>query len=95
MDASTLEALFRKLKSLEAVPLGQLGGRICAVIDLETRFPVETWFEAHPYTHESNFLPRLLKLIPASTLLIIDRGFWNFRFFEQIIMANSHAYYQT
>lgn len=85
VDASTLEALFRKLKSLEDVPLGKLGGRICAVVDLETRFPVETWFESHPYTHESNFVARLLELIPAQTLVILDRGFWNFGFFEQLI----------
>ncbi|NEP27480.1 MAG: IS4 family transposase, partial [Moorea sp. SIO3I6] len=78
MDASTLEALFRKLKSLETVPLGQLGGRICTVVE-ETGFPVETWFKSNPYTHESNFVPNLLELIPAKTLLILDRGFWNFR----------------
>lgn len=89
VDASTLEALFRKLKSLETVPLGQLGGRICAVVDLETRFPIETWFESHPYTHESNFVPNLLELIPAQTLLILDRGFWNFRFYEKLIEQKS------
>lgn len=89
MDASTLEALFRKLKSLEQEPIGQLGGRICAVVDLQTRFPVETWFEAHPYTHESNFVSNLLELIAPQTLLIIDRGFWNFRFFEQLIKGKS------
>jgi hypothetical protein len=30
-DGSTLEALFRKLKSLEQVPKGQLAGKICTV----------------------------------------------------------------
>jgi len=89
VDASTLEALFRKLKSLETVPLGQLGGRICAVVDLETRLSVETWFKSNPYTHESNFVPNLLELIPAKTLLILDRGFWNFRFFEELIKGKS------
>ncbi|NEQ88191.1 MAG: hypothetical protein F6K26_52100 [Moorea sp. SIO2I5] len=81
MDASTLEALFRKLKSLEAVPNGQLGGRICAVIDLETRFPVETWFEAHPYTHESNFLPRLARTNSSFYLADYRPGFLEFSLF--------------
>ncbi len=36
-DGSTLEALFRKLKSLEEVPRGQLAGKICTVIDIVTR----------------------------------------------------------
>ena len=88
-DASTLEALFRKLKSLENATLGQLGGRICAVIDLKTRYPVQTWFAEHSYTHESNFVPQLLELISPRTLLLLDRGFWNFRFFENLIQSQS------
>jgi hypothetical protein len=42
-DGSTLEALFKKLKSLEDVPKGQLAGKIGVVIDLITRLPVEIW----------------------------------------------------
>ena len=89
VDASTLEALFRKLKSLEDSNLGKLGGRICAVVDLMTRYPVQTWFNEHPYTHESNFLPQLLELMPQKTLLLLDRGFWNFSLFEQLMQGRS------
>lgn len=89
VDASTLEALFRKLKSLETAPVGQLGGRICAMINLETRYPVQTWFEERPYAHESNFVPQLLAFVPANTLLLLDRGFWNFCLFEQLIGSQS------
>jgi hypothetical protein len=42
-----LEALFRKLKSLETSTLGKLGGRICSVVDLKTSYPVQTWFNEH------------------------------------------------
>ena len=89
VDASTLEALFRKLKSLETSTLGQLGGRICAVVDLKTRYPVQTWFNEQPYAHESNFVPNLLELVTPKTLLLLDRGFWNYRLFEQLILAGS------
>lgn len=89
IDASTLEALFRKLKSLESSNLGQLGGRICAVVDLETRYPVQTWFDERPYAHESNYLPNLLSLVMPKTLLLLDRGFWNYRLFEQLMLAQS------
>lgn len=44
VDSSTLEALFCKLKSLEDIPRGQLGGKMATVIDLMTRLPVEVWF---------------------------------------------------
>lgn len=46
-DGSTLEALFRKLKSLEDAPKGQLAGKICTVIDIVTRLPVEVWFHTN------------------------------------------------
>jgi len=87
VDASTLEALFRKLKSLESSDLGKLGGRICAVVDLKTRYPVQTWFNEKPYAHESNFAPDLLKLVTPKTLLLLDRGFWNYGLFEQLILT--------
>lgn len=89
VDASTLEALFRKLKSLESETLGKLGGRICAVVDLKTRYPVQTWFHERPYAHESNFVPQLLEIISQKTLLLLDRGFWNFSLFQQLILAQS------
>ncbi|MEM6610790.1 MAG: IS4 family transposase, partial [Cyanobacteria bacterium P01_C01_bin.72] len=104
VDASTLEALFRKLKSLESSGLGKLGGRICAVVDLKTRYPVQTWFDERPYAHESNFVPDLLKRalertaseavgVPSAltpkTLLLLDRGFWNYSLFEKLILAQS------
>lgn len=53
-DGSTLEALFRKLKSLEDVPRGQLAGKICTVIDIVTRLPIEVWFHTNPSANETN-----------------------------------------
>lgn len=89
-DGSTLEALFRKLKSLEDVKAGQLAGKICTVIDLVTRLPIEIWFHTNPHASETNFEAVLLNLIPAKTLVLLDRGFYHFNFFEQIIKAEAH-----
>ncbi len=47
VDSSVLEALFKKLKSLEKITQGQLAGKIGVVIDLVTRLPVEIWVTAH------------------------------------------------
>ncbi len=44
-DGSTLEALFRQLKSLYKVKPGSLAGKMGVVIDLVTRLPVEIWFQ--------------------------------------------------
>jgi len=42
-DGSTLEALFRKLKSLEEVKPGKLAGKMGVVMNLVTRLPVAIW----------------------------------------------------
>lgn len=84
-DGSTLEALFRKLESLQDVPKGKLAGKICTVIDLLTRLPVQVWFHTNPKAHDTNFLTDLLNLATAKTLLILDRGFYDFKFFLLLI----------
>jgi len=91
VDGSTLEALFRKLDSLEVVPVGQLAGKIGTVIDLVTRFPVEIWYRAEASDHDTNFTAEILALIKTSQpLLLFDRGFYDFSFFAQIIDSGAH-----
>lgn len=85
IDGSTLEALFRKLKVLEDVSLGQLAGKIGTVIDLVTRLPVEVWFRERPRAHDTTFIPDILRQVKAKTLLILDRGFYDFTFFATLI----------
>ena len=84
-DASTLEALFKKLKSLENATKGQLAGKIGVVIDLMTRLPVEIWFRENPKTNDTKFEENLLNLVTAQTLLLLDRGFYHFKFWLQLI----------
>jgi len=81
-DGSTLEALFRKLESLQDAPQGKLAGKLCTVIDLLTRLP-QVWFH-NQLAHDTNFLADLLNFTPASTLLILDRGFYDFDFVRLI-----------
>jgi DDE family transposase len=84
-DGSTLEALFRKLKVFEDVPVGQLAGKIGTVVDLLTRLPVEIWFREQAKAHDSSFMSELLALAKAKTLLIVDRGFYDFEFFAALM----------
>jgi Transposase DDE domain len=89
-DGSTLEALFRKLKSLEDLKAGQLAGKICTVIDLLTRLPIEVWFHTNPAASDTNFESVLLNLVTAKTLLLLDRGFYHFQFLQQLINQEVH-----
>ena len=84
-DSSTLEALFRKLKSLADVPKGQLGGKMGIVIDLMNRLPVEIWFQENPRASDTKLESNLLNLVKANTLLLLDRGFYHFYFWQQLI----------
>jgi hypothetical protein len=80
-----LEALFRKLGSLEDVPRGQLAGKMGTVIDLMTRLPVEIWFQENPRASDTLFEEDILNLVTAQTLLLLDRGFYHFSFWLKLI----------
>ena len=85
VDGSTLEALFRKLKSLEDIPPGKLAGKMATVIDLTTRLPVEIWLKTKAATSDVKFESDVLNLVSAKTLLLLDRGFYHFQFWQQLI----------
>ena len=89
-DGSTLEALFRKLKSLEEVKQGLLAGKMGVVMDLVTRLPIEIWFEENPAASDTRFEEKLLDLVSKETLLLLDRGFYHFQFWQQLIDKGIH-----
>ena len=90
VDGSTLEALFKKLKSLEDIPQGKLAGKMGVVIDLVTRLPVEIWFQENPKTSDTKLEEDILNLVSAKTLLLLDRGFYHFSFWLQLIEKKIH-----
>ncbi|MEG3860322.1 IS4 family transposase [Microcoleus sp. herbarium12] len=85
IDGSILEALFKKLQSLESVEKGQLAGKIITVIDLITRLPVEIWFEENPKASDTRAEEDILNLVTENTLLLLDRGFYHFNFWHKLI----------
>jgi hypothetical protein len=89
-DGSTLEAIFKKLDSLSDVPIGQLAGKMGVVIDLVTRLPIEIWFTENPKASDINFEKDILNLVKSGTLLLLDRGFYHFRFWQQLIDRDIH-----
>jgi hypothetical protein len=89
-DGSTLEALFRKLKSLEEVKPGQLAGKMGVVMNLVTRLPVAIWFQENANASDTRFEDNLLDLVSPQTLLLLDRGFYHFQFWQQLIERGIH-----
>lgn len=90
IDSSSLEALFRKLKSLEDASKGQLAGKIGVVIDLVTRLPLEIWFQENPRASDTKLEPDILDFVSENTLLLLDRGFYHFRFWHQLMEQGVH-----
>ncbi len=60
------------------------------VIDLITRLPVEIWFKENAKASDINFEAEILNLVRARTLLLLDRGFYHFRFWQQLIDNEFH-----
>jgi hypothetical protein len=84
IDCSVLEALFGKLKSLEDIPKGKLGGKMATVINLINRLPVEIWFEENARVSDTKFEEEILKVVDKKTLIVIDRGFYHFSFWQKL-----------
>jgi Transposase DDE domain len=89
-DGSTLEAIFKKLDSLAEVPKNQLAGKIGVVIDLVTRLPVEIWFQEKATASDMKFEADILKLVKPQTLILLDRGFCHYQFWQQLIAGDVH-----
>ncbi|AGY58082.1 IS4 family transposase [Gloeobacter kilaueensis] len=84
-DGSTLEAVFRKLDSLQEQPAGVLGGKICTLLDMCTHLPVDVWFEEQPLAHDTTFWPALHSRVRPGILLVLDRGFYDFGEFARVL----------
>jgi len=76
---------FRNYHGLEEVAKGQLGGKMGVVIDVITRLPIEVWFEENSKASDIKFEEKILNLVTENTLLLIDRGFYHFSFWQELI----------
>lgn len=86
-DASTLDALMRKVGLLQGRLSHPLAGRMTALLDLASRLPWRVWFNPDPNAHEQRQWPQLLTAVPAGALLLFDLGYTNFSMFAQLTLA--------
>lgn len=89
VDGSTLEALFRHLKSLQEHPVA-LAGKIYTIVDLVTHLPVTIRFEEHPYRSDAMMWQWLLQQVKPGGLLMFDRGFYDFTEFAHALQQGVH-----
>lgn len=82
LDASTLEEVSKKVGLLQGVPKTVLGGKLLAALDLPSKLPVQLWLDPDPKVNEKGFMDQVKTLLDPGTLLIMDRGFYAFPFFD-------------
>jgi hypothetical protein len=87
LDASTLDALVRKIGLLRDLASHPLAGRMTALLNLCSRLPAHIWYEADPQAHDQRFWPRIVAVLQPGTLLIFDLGYTNFAVFAQLTAA--------
>lgn len=83
-DSTKLEAVFKKMGSLREQPGTVPGGTVEAVLDLVTKLPVQIWVDPNPHANDQCFMPQILELLPERTLLVMDRGFRSFAFYDAL-----------
>jgi hypothetical protein len=54
------------------------------VLDVCSLLPHSIWFEANAKASDQRFWPQIVSAIPAGSLLLLDRGFTNFKRFVQL-----------
>jgi hypothetical protein len=84
IDSTKLEAVFKKIGSLRDAPGTVLGGTVEAVLDLVTKLPVQFWIDPAPKANDGRFFAQILERLPARTLLVMDRGFRSFAFYDAL-----------
>jgi len=84
VDGSTLEAVFRHLESLQEKTVC-LAGKIYTIVDITTYLPVQITFEENPNCADVKMWDWLRGCTPDGTLLIFDRGFYDFTEFAALM----------
>jgi len=82
VDATTLEALFRKVGALRERVETVFGGTLLAVLDLPSKLPVHLWWDEDAAANEKRFLEQLRAVLPPGVLLGLDAGFYAFPWFD-------------
>jgi hypothetical protein len=84
VDGSALDSLLRKIGLLKDLPQAPLAGKINALLHLGSRLPARIWYATHAMANDAGFWPRILEVLQAGNLLLMDRGYTNFAVFAQL-----------
>ena len=89
LDGTTLEALFRKLKTLREQPSAPLAGHLAVLVDLVSHLPAKLCWADDPATNDKALAPAIIRFLCPDTLLVFDLGYFAFWLFDALTDAQS------
>ena len=78
-----------KSGALRGVSTTVLGGTLTSVLDLASHLPVHLWLDASTKTNDRALLDTVAPRVPERTILLLDRGFSRFSFFDTLTDSGS------
>lgn len=85
IDASTLDAVARRLPLLKGIPKGDsrlLPGKLVGVFDVRRQLWRTVEFRANPHQNDKVSARELVTGLPAGTLVLADLGYFGFAWFD-------------
>lgn len=83
-DGTTLEELFHKVGLLREVPGTVLAGRLLAVLNVASKQPLAIIRQPESTGNDHWFQSKLFPYMEAGCLVLLDAGFYDFRFFAEL-----------
>jgi hypothetical protein len=87
LDGSTLDALLRKVGLLREGEGPILAGRMAALLNAASMLPHQIWYEEDSQAHDQTFWERAAAQLERGVLLLIDLGFTNYSWFDDLTIA--------
>ena len=84
LDGSTLDALLKKVGLLRGHLGPLLAGRMAALLDANSRLPLDLWYEEDSQAHDLCFWQQAVARLPRGVLLLFDLGFTKYAHFEAL-----------
>lgn len=84
VDGSTLDGVLRTCGVLREGDGPVLAGRIASLLDVVTKLPRAIWYEADSTAHDQRIWDRIVSVVSAGMLLILDMGCVNYTMFDRL-----------
>lgn len=87
-DGSTLSRLQKRLEINQTSKSNPLAGKMMGIVEAFSNRPVAAWYDDNAQRSDQSWRDEIAEALPVGGLLVVDRGFFAFNWFEKITAAN-------